>query len=66
VALLGWLRSDRFLWASDYIQTAAGPTEYTAEVRAAARRTGLVPERVAAEHLRLTPWATFDAMYPGQ
>jgi len=66
VALLGWLLADRFLWASDYIQTAASPTEYTAEVRAAVRRAGLTPERVAAEHLRLTPWATFDAMYPAR
>ena len=66
VALMGWLPDDRFLWASDYIQTAAQPTEYTAEVRAAARRAGIVPQRVAAEHLPLTPWATLDALYPGQ
>lgn len=66
VALIGWIRSDRFLWASDYIQTASEPTEYAAEVRAATRRAGIVPVQVAAEHLPLTPWATFDALYPGQ
>ena len=66
VALIGWIPGDRFLWASDYIQTAAGPTEYTAEVRAAARRAGITPARVAAEHLPLTPWATFDTMYAGR
>jgi hypothetical protein len=65
VALIGWLPDDRFLWASDYIQATSGPTEYTAEVRAAARRAGIAPTQVAAEHLPLTPWATFDAMYPG-
>ena len=63
VALIGWLPRDRFLWASDFIQTAAAPTEYTAEVRAAVRRGGMDPAQVAAEHLPLTPWTTFDAMY---
>ena len=63
VALIGWLAGDRFLWASDYIQTTSGPTEYTAEVRSAVRRGGFAPERVAAEHLPLTPWSVFDAMY---
>jgi hypothetical protein len=66
VALIGWLPDDRFLWASDYIQTATEQNEYTTEVRAATRRAGIMPTRVAAEHLPLTPWATFDALYPGE
>jgi hypothetical protein len=60
--LLAWLEGDRFLWASDYIQTAQQPTPYTTEVWRAVRRSGLAPERVAAEHLPITPWATIDSL----
>ena len=56
VALMGYLVTDHFLWASDYIQTVAKPTAYTSEVWNAAQRDGLRPERTAAEHLPLTPW----------
>ena len=62
-ALVAWVPGERFLWASDYIQTVRQPTEYAAEVRAAAQRAGLRPERVAAEHLPLTPWATVEALF---
>jgi hypothetical protein len=61
-ALLAWVEGDRFLWASDYIQTAQQPTPYTTEVWRAVRRSGLTPERVAAEHLPLTPWTTIDSL----
>jgi len=56
VALMGYFVADRFLWASDYIQTVAEPTSYTSEVWLATQRDGLRPERTAAEHLPLTPW----------
>ncbi len=56
VALMGYFVADRFLWASDYIQTVAEPTSYTSEVWLAAQRDGLLPEHTAAEHLPLTPW----------
>ncbi len=38
---MGYLVTDRFLWASDYIQTVAEPTAYTSEVWNAAQRDGL-------------------------
>lgn len=57
VALMGYLAADRFLWASDFIQTVAEPTAYASEVWRAVQRDGLRPERTAAEHLPLTPWS---------
>lgn len=55
-ALMAWLRADRFLWASDYIQDLSQPTLYAAEVLRAAARAGIEPATVAAEHLRTQPW----------
>jgi len=62
VALMGYLATDRFLWASDYIQTVAEPTAYTSEVWRAAQHNGLRPERTAAEHLPLTPWTKIEEL----
>ena len=62
VALMAYLPGDRFLWASDYIQTVAEPTAYALEVWRAAAREGLSPERTAAEHLPLTPWSRIDEL----
>jgi hypothetical protein len=62
VALIGYLVPDRFLWASDYIQTVAEPSSYASEVWSAVRRNGLHPERTAAEHLPLTPWAQIEQL----
>lgn len=64
IALLGWIPSEGFLWASDYIQNVRARTEYATEVRAATARNGFAPRRVAAQHLPLTPWSTIDALYP--
>jgi hypothetical protein len=61
-ALLAYVVSDRFLWASDYIQTTSQPTAYAAEVIRAARRDGLTPERTAAEHLPLTTWTQIEPL----
>jgi hypothetical protein len=62
VALMAYLEADHFLWASDYIQDVSKPTLYASEVWKAVRRVGIQPERVAAEHLAITPWKTIEAL----
>jgi len=62
VALMGYLMADRFLWASDFIQTVAEPAAYASEVWRAVQREGLHPERTAAEHLPLTPWSKIEEL----
>jgi len=61
-ALMAYVARDRFLWASDYIQTVAEPTLYAGDVLSAVRRDGLLPERTAAQHLALTPWSVVEAL----
>jgi hypothetical protein len=56
VALLGFVRRDRFLWASDFIQNVSAPTQYLDEVAAAVARAHLEPLMVAAEHAPLIAW----------
>lgn len=56
-ALAAFVRSDDFLWASDYIQSATRPTQYLDEVAAAVARMGITPARVAAEHLPVVDWS---------
>jgi hypothetical protein len=58
VALMAHFPHDRFLWASDYIQTLDKPTLYATEVIRAVERAGIVPEQAAAEHLPLSDWKT--------
>jgi hypothetical protein len=60
VTLMAYLKAERFLWASDYIQTVAGPSSYASEVWHAAQREGFHPERTAAEHLPLTAWSQIE------
>jgi len=62
VALMAYLVPDRFLWASDYIQTLSRPTSYASEVWRAVQRDALKPERTAAEHLPLTPWEKIEEL----
>lgn len=62
VALAAYVRPDRFLWASDFIQTLQEPTAYLDDVWQAVARVGVTPERVAAEHLALSQWATADRL----
>ena len=57
-ALMAWRPDQRFLWASDYIQSVTAPAAYTDEVCAAVKRSAISPERVAAQHIPLTPWST--------
>lgn len=61
-ALMAFIQPDHFLWASDFIQTVEGPSEYASEVWQAVRRDGLHPERTAAEHLLLTPWSKIEEL----
>ncbi len=61
-ALMAYLPGDRFLWASDFLQRLDAPTLYATEIRAAADRHGLHPDRVAAEHLPVTAWARIEAI----
>lgn len=61
-ALMAYLPADRFLWASDYIQSVEQPSTYAIEVWRAARRAGIHPERTAAQHLPVTPWSTIDSL----
>jgi hypothetical protein len=57
VALAAFVRSDRFLWASDFLQNVSAPTQYFDDVFAAVARAGVSPINVAAEHAPLTAWA---------
>jgi hypothetical protein len=57
VALGAYVRGDNFLWASDFVQSAARPTQYLDEVAAAVRRMGFTPAKLAAEHLPLIDWS---------
>jgi hypothetical protein len=61
-ALMAWSPSDRSLWASDYIQTLSEPTIYTTEVARAAKRVGIEPVKVAAEHLGPADWPTITRL----
>jgi hypothetical protein len=59
---MAYVTADRFLWASDYIQTVEEPSLYALEVWTAAQRDNLHPERTAAEHLPLTPWSKIEEL----
>jgi hypothetical protein len=61
-ALMAYLDRDRFLWASDYIQTVEQPSTYATDVWRAVERTRIRPTRVAAQHLPLTDWSVVDSL----
>jgi hypothetical protein len=56
VALAAFVRPDRFLWASDFIQDVTAPSQYLDDVFAAVARAGVSPVKVAAEHAPLVAW----------
>jgi hypothetical protein len=58
---MAYLPREKFLWASDYVQTTSEPSLYANEVLRAAERAGIKPERVAAEHIPLTDWTKVQA-----
>jgi hypothetical protein len=47
---------------SDFIQTVDEPSQYASDVRKAAQRDNLHPERTAAEHPNLTPWSKIEEL----
>ena len=61
-ALMVHVPAERYLWASDFVQTLEEPSQYASEVWQAARRVGITPERFAAEHLALSPWSALEAV----
>ena len=61
--LMAYLPEEKFLWAGDYIQSVRRQTAYAKEVRDAVQRVGIKPERVAAQHIPLTPWSTIDGLF---
>jgi hypothetical protein len=64
-ALMAYVRKARFLWASDFVQSTTDPTLYALEVWRAARRVGLDPLWVSAEHVPVTSWETIDHLVSG-
>jgi hypothetical protein len=63
-ALMAMVPGPGFLWAGDYIQAVDRPSTYAREVMAAVGRAGFTPTMVAAQHLRLTPWASVTSANP--
>jgi len=61
VALMAYIPGEKFLWASDFLQTLDEPSAYANEVLLAAKRAGIVPERCAAEHMHLADWKSVQA-----
>lgn len=59
-SVMTYLAPDRFLFAGDYVQRVDQPTSYGREVWQASRRAGITPDRLAAMHLPLTPWAALE------
>lgn len=62
-SLAAFIRSDRFLWASDFIRDLDGPSQYLDEVARAVVRAGVAPESFAAEHRGLARWDRAKALF---
>jgi len=65
VALIGYVPTDRFLWASDYIQTVSEPSAYVADVWNAVEHASFDPLQTAAQHMALTPWTVIAGLARG-
>ena len=61
-ALMAYVPSVRYLWASDYIQNVQRPTAYTREVWARVQELRLDPTAVSAQHIPLTPWSSISKL----
>ncbi len=61
-ALAAFIHDDRFLWASDYVQTLRAPSHYLDEMVAAVRRHGYQPTKLGAEHIRLSDWSAAERL----
>lgn len=55
-AVLVSIPGDKFVWAGDYVQQVNKPTQYAGEVLGTLTQLGIVPDRMAAQHLPLTNW----------
>lgn len=62
-SVMTWLPGETLLFAGDYVQRVDRPTAYAREVYDATVRAGLRPDRVAAMHLPVTPWATLVGLF---
>jgi hypothetical protein len=66
--VMAYIPSDRFLYASDYIQPG-GPgsyaAEYAREVHAAVQRAGFTPDRFVAMHMNLGQWSDIERIATG-
>lgn len=58
---MAYLPNEKFLWASDFLQTLDEPSQYAQEILHAVQREGFTPQKVAAEHLPLSDWAAVQA-----
>jgi hypothetical protein len=56
-AILVSIPGDKFVWAGDYVQQTARPTQYAREVVRTLTALGISPDRIAAQHLPLTEWS---------
>jgi hypothetical protein len=61
-ALMAWIPDDGVLWAGDYIQRVDVPSLYASEVVRAARRVGITPRTVAAQHQEPVAWSVVTAL----
>ena len=64
--MIGFIPGDRFLWASDYIQTITERSEYAKEVWDAVQRAQWRPRQAAAEHVALFDWDVIQKLMSTQ
>lgn len=61
-ALMAWVPEDGVLWAGDYVQQVDEPSLYASEVVRAARRVGIRPRTVVAQHQEPVEWSVVEAL----
>jgi hypothetical protein len=64
-AVGAWIAGDKFLWAGDYIQGDPS-SPYVRDVVATVRALGLHPDKVSAQHIKLSDWVTYEQLFPQQ
>jgi hypothetical protein len=62
-ALAAWIPADRYLWAGDYVQPDAS-SPYYYDVVKTVRSLGIRPDKVGAQHIKLTDWSDIDRRVP--
>jgi hypothetical protein len=58
-ALGVWMPAIRYFWAGDYIQ-GGGTSPYQRDVVRTIRSLGLTPDKVGAQHIKLTNWSELE------